>query len=442
MAALLRAATARVVRALAGALAVSLGLTSTVSRAGEFALNVARPTLDRWMYPFNFQPGVRVVAPTYGSFDPRFDTRDAQFLLGWDTAVLVATNAGPSRYLLRSATVILTSVAPLPPVRAFVYDPTHDAYFTYVTNLPNSTPDADPGRPVELFGAGFRGGFDAESFKEDSAYGPLGPISSGNVSIVTRNVFAAMHGEAGGLIDIANNVGQLNTNWTAEPFEVRPWAVGATTQVQPGGEVPDGTPIRFEVDFQDPLVRGYFQTALDMGRLRLVVSSLSPAGQSTPGGTGAGGGGAYPWWSTKENLLYAAPRLELSGTVVGPDDTDADGLPDDWELFWWADLAPAAAADEDLDGASNLVEWLAGTDPRRGDSVLRILDATRDGEGFATLRFTFAASHEYVVEGSADLVSWVVLPGPITYPETGVARWRADTAVAGTQMMRVRAAAR
>ncbi|MCC6233395.1 MAG: hypothetical protein IT580_12170 [Verrucomicrobiales bacterium] len=407
--------------------------------AGEFSLNFERPTLDRWVYPFNFQPGVRVVAPTYGSFDPRFDTRDAQFLLGWDTAPDVATNAGPASYLLRSVAVTITSVAPIPPTRAFVYDPTHDAYFTYVTNLAQSVPDSDPGRPVELFGAAYRGGFDAASFREDSAFGPLGPIASGNVSIATRNVFAAVHDTNGTLIDIANHVGQFNTNWTAEPFEVRPWAIGTTSQVEPGGEVPDGASFRFELDLSDPRVRGYLQDALHTGRLRFVVSSLSPAGQSTPGGVGAGGGGAYPWWATKENLLYTAPRLELSGTLVGPEDTDADGLPDDWERFWFGNLEPVVDGDPDLDGAANRAEWLAGTDPKGPQSVLRILSVARDLEGRLVIRFAVAAGRTYTLEGAEDLVAWMPLSGNLTYPEPGVGEWRATSPDLGSRVVRVRA---
>ena len=111
-----------------------LGVAAGIARAGDFVVTPARPTLDRWVYPFNFQPGVRPVAPTYGSFDPRFDTRDAQLLLGWDTAGVIATNAGPARYLIRRLRVTLTSQSPVLPNRPFVYDPTLDPYRSYLTN--------------------------------------------------------------------------------------------------------------------------------------------------------------------------------------------------------------------------------------------------------------------------------------------------------------------
>ncbi|MBE0502418.1 MAG: hypothetical protein IBX47_13390, partial [Desulfuromonadales bacterium] len=51
-------------------------------------------------------------------------------------------------------------------------------------------------------------------------------------------------------------------------------------------------------------------------------------------------------------------------------DTDNDGIPDDWELFWgFNPNDPAdAASDPDSDGLTNLQEFLAGTDPFNPDS--------------------------------------------------------------------------
>lgn len=406
-------------------LVTGLGRAAT---AGGFSLRPEEPTLDRWFYPFNFQPGTRPVAPTYGSFDPRFDTRDAEFLLGWDTASVLPTGAGASRYLLRSARVILTSVAPVPPTRPFVYDPTYDSYRTHLnTNDPAAVPDADPGRPVELFGVGFRGGFDAETFKENSPFGPLGPITADTISIGTRNAYAVMFDERGELVDVANHVGQRNAGWTNAPFEVVPWAIGTTTEAEPGEDVPDGARVVFEIDLGDPLVAGHVQEALNAGRLRLMVSSLSPAGQSTPGGTGAGGGGAYPWWSTKENLLYDPPLLEIDGTLVTDEDTDGDGLPDDWERHWFGGLGRGADEDSDGDGSSNAAEWRAGTDPGAAGSVFRTVAYELGvGSGGAWVRFTVAPARVYRVERSSDLRTWEVADGVVTYPERGVAEWRSS----------------
>ncbi len=421
------------------------GFGTRAAGAG-FRLVPEKPTHDRWMYPFNFQPGVRPVAPTYGSFDPRFDTRDAQFLLGWDTASLLATNAGPSRYLLRKVRLTLTSVAPIAPNKPFVYDPTHDAYPTYLGTAPGAEPDPDPGRPIEVFGIGYRGGFDDATFLETSAYGAIGTITSGNVSIETRNAYAAMYDTNGVLVDIANNVGQRNTNWVGEPFEVRPWAVGTLADVTPGEEVPDAARMAFDLNLSDPLILGHLQRALHAGRLRLAISSLSPAGQSTAGGTGAGGSGAYPWWATKENLLYDAPRLEIEGILVSDEDADADGLPDDWEQFWWGSLtvAVAASGDSDGDGATDVAEFRAGTDPTRAASVLRVTGQALGADGRWTLEFPIESSRQYQVETSPDLAVWAAVPGATTYPQTGLARWVEETPATdggAPRFLRVRATA-
>ena len=61
---------------------VFAGLSTALAVAGEFKAQLG-PSMDKWMYPFEFGTGgSRPVAPTFASFDPRFDTRDAEFLLG------------------------------------------------------------------------------------------------------------------------------------------------------------------------------------------------------------------------------------------------------------------------------------------------------------------------------------------------------------------------
>ena len=255
--------------------------------AAGFTLDVPSPSMDRWMYPFNFEPATRPVAPTFASFDPRFDTRDAQFLLGWDTSALVSTHRGPRNYLVRRARLTLTITAD----KAFVYDPTYDSFRTYLANQPGYMPDTDPGRPVELYGAAFRKGFTGPTFTENSSYGPLGPIAGGNISIGTRNVYPVMFGTDGEPLDVSNNVGQHNEAWTHAPFEARPWAVGRTPHAVAGELVPEDSKLTFDIDLADPLVVAYLQRALDGGWLPLVVNSLSPAVQITPGGTGGGGNG-------------------------------------------------------------------------------------------------------------------------------------------------------
>ncbi|MFN0066721.1 MAG: hypothetical protein ACKVYV_03700 [Limisphaerales bacterium] len=405
-------------------LGAALLWTAALSLCGQpFTLQFTAPALDRWVYFAGDLDGARPAASTWGSFDPRFDTRDGQFLLGWDTATLVPTNAGPARYLLRRARLTLTVTQ----ADKFAYDPTHDGFETYSTNTPAYRPDDDPGRPVELFGAGFRGGYTAASFLEDSPYGQVNPFTSSNITIATRHAYAAAFDTNGALVDISNHVGQRNAGWTQPEFEVRPWAVGQTTNAAPGELVPDDARFTFEVDLADPLVAGALQRALHEGRLRLVVSSLHPAGQ-VGGPVGGGGQGSFPLWATKENLVYDPPHLELDGRVMRDTDTDGDGLPDDWEDFHFGDLADGATDDYDQDGAGNGEEFRAGTNPDDAASRFMITRQAR-AEGLLTVEFTTAPSRVYSLRASPDLETWRAVTATLTFPQAGVGRFTAADAV-------------
>jgi hypothetical protein len=62
-------------------------------------------------------------------------------------------------------------------------------------------------------------------------------------------------------------------------------------------------------------------------------------------------------------------RLNLPRSV----DTDANGLPDWWEQQFFGRLTGTDPnADPDHDGARNLAEYLAGTDPTSFNSALRL----------------------------------------------------------------------
>jgi hypothetical protein len=69
----------------------------------------------------------------------------------------------------------------------------------------------------------------------------------------------------------------------------------------------------------------------------------------------------------------SAVSASATGTTWGEDE-NLDGLPDDWQAaYWGADsfVWPASNVDSDGDGATNLQEFLAGTNPNDPSSIMR-----------------------------------------------------------------------
>lgn len=305
----------------------------------EVVVSYPAPTLDRWMYPFNFSAGAETAAPVFGALDQEgFDDRDAQFIVGWSTDGDIPTGFHPQSYVVTSVTVRLVLSAG----DRWEYDPTLDGFATY---LPPADPDfrldADAGRPVELFAIGYRNGFGAESFGESSPFtvgSPFPPRES------IRNAFAAMIDTAGTATDVSNQV--------RDRFDAAPFAVGQAPLV-PGTLAPADTILTFTVDLSTSAARAYFARSLASGTVRLVATSLSPAAGGPGGGTGDP---AYPAFYTKENALAPlfgfSPSLGLAVTLRPAADTDLDGDTDsdDVLVFFAAWEAGEEGGDFDLDG--------------------------------------------------------------------------------------------
>ena len=82
-------------------------------------------------------------------------------------------------------------------------------------------------------------------------------------------------------------------------------------------------------------------------------------------------------------------------------DADGDGLPDAWEMQHFGATGASASADADGDGTTNLMEYLAGTDPRSGTSVFR--PTSRAESGKLILTVPTVSGRNYRVWGTANL---------------------------------------
>lgn len=406
-----------------------------------FALQSTPANLARWMYPFNGNPASRATASVFGSLGstPDFDSRDAQYLLGWNTTNRLPAGLGANNYLIRRARVTLTIASG----NQYTYTGTLRDYRTYFpTNDPRHITPITSTSPVELFGAGFRGGYTAASFPQDGPWG----VAPG-VYYTNRTVYAAGFNTIGVLVDLSNNVGDDSTNEIAAPFEIAPFAVGQSTNVAEGQLMPVGSQLTFDLNLADPLIYHYVQQGLNDGNLSLMVASLVDASFSGPP--------TYPNFYTIFSALAASnqfPILDLEGAVVRTNlDSDGDGLPDDWENFHFGSLINTATNDVDGDGFNNLAEYQAGTVPAASADSLRLLTIERTGN-VADIHFASAPGRQYTVLWSDDLQNWQAVTNPpvyyssawlaktgtnLVYPSPVYAGWRDTNAATSQRFYRV-----
>lgn len=106
------------------------------------------------------------------------------------------------------------------------------------------------------------------------------------------------------------------------------------------------------------------------------------------------------------SLLVAGKTVSVYQEPTHPDNNN-DGLTDDWQMLYFTSAnSPNAVPglDYDLDGLTNLQEYMAGTDPTNPASVLSITEfSVAAAEQTFQLAFPSVAQHFYQVQRTASL---------------------------------------
>jgi len=345
--------------------ALACAVSAGAARAQTF--DFATPSDDQWQYPFNFTLGSRPLASCFSSLGTgvpafaNFNNRDGVLVIAWDTSGSIPAGQGPANYDVSAVTITLVNesgaiwLVDLTPDPWFTFDVDNDGFIN-PDGVPRGEPgdtdgesdDPDPGRPLELFGAGFGPVYTAASWNEFSPYAG-GTDQAAN----PRDPFPFVFQDgSGAVLHVEDSVvGRWNEALGVFNFTPEPWAVGVPIDYMPGAQT-----TTFEVAFDvgpalaDGAVYGYFQQQLDAGRVFVVVTGMI---ETVMGGEP----GAIPRFFTKEGVGLepgaAAPRLTITLGAGLDGDLDGDGCVDLTDLATLLSnfgLTGVGPEDGDIDG--------------------------------------------------------------------------------------------
>ncbi len=129
---------------------------------------------------------------------------------------------------------------------------------------------------------------------------------------------------------------------------------------------------------------------------RVVYSSTSPWPASADGtGMSLQRVSYTAYGNDPANWIAASPTAGRTNSISLAD-SDADSLPDTWEMAWFGTLARNGAGDFDADGMTDLQEFLAGTNPKDATDYFHILSVSKTTNGLKIL-FHAAGNRTYSV---------------------------------------------
>ncbi len=127
-----------------------------------------------------------------------------------------------------------------------------------------------------------------------------------------------------------------------------------------------------------------------------------------------------------QGLVHNSRRLNLQRIV----DTDANGLPDWWELqYFGRQTGTDPNADPDHDGMNNLAEWIAGTNPTNAASVLRLTLVSATNANNVVVSWPSVAGKNYWLARSTNLAAGFNTVVSTNIAATAPTNTQTDTAI-------------
>ncbi len=295
---------------------LALGLAQCSLHASERGSIVLGPqTDDVWVYTFG-QGALASVAPSYSSvFGDEFPDRFATLFLTFDAQGVLPDTQRPVRLSSMTLRLSMLNSSSFDETDGVFYDPTYDGVNSYL----DPTLDTDPGRPMELYGVGYRNGFDLSSWRSANF-----PVSAANGYNAIPIDFPP--GSAQGR-DLSNSV--------IGGFDTQPLAIGTTPDLLTATDgtlrVRDLARFTFLMDDLSEEARTSFTSQLLNGEVSFMLSSLQAAGFG-----GMGGEEIYPRWATLETAFPVEDaELELTIEQSPPADVNTDFGVDIEDLYAW-----------------------------------------------------------------------------------------------------------
>jgi hypothetical protein len=143
------------------------------------------------------------------------------------------------------------------------------------------------------------------------------------------------------------------------------------------------------------------------------------------------------------NAANPSPGLALDPvTLTVLTDSDHDGLPDDWEAANGLGTNNPADAqlDFDLDGQTNWQEYIAGTDPQKPGSYLKLnYPLLTENRASLVLQFNALSNHTYTIQYRPSLLvgTWTRLADFVAFPTNRTASATNDMNSAAARYFRL-----